>query len=46
MRVYNLPHSDGVLKGICIEPLNLTATEVALSASRKILVGDRMDCSR
>ena len=37
MRMYNPPHPGEVLKELCIEPLNLTVTEVALAldVSRK-----------
>ena len=31
MRMYNPPHPGEVLKELCIEPLNLTVTEVALA---------------
>ncbi len=39
MRMYNPPHPGEVLKELCIEPLNLTVTEVALAlgVSRKTL---------
>ena len=29
MKIYNSPHPGEVLKELCIEPLNLTVTEVA-----------------
>ena len=39
MKMYNPPHPGEVLKELCIEPLNLTITEVAeaLGVSRKTL---------
>lgn len=39
MRMHNPPHPGAVLKELCIEPLNLTVTEVAkaLRVSRKTL---------
>jgi antitoxin HigA-1 len=39
MKMHNPPHPGEVLKGLCIEPLNLTVTEAveALGVSRKTL---------
>jgi antitoxin HigA-1 len=39
MKMHNPPHPGEVLKALCIEPLNLTITEVArsLGVSRKTL---------
>jgi addiction module HigA family antidote len=39
MKMHNPPHPGEVLKGLCLEPLNLTVTEAAqaLGVSRKTL---------
>jgi antitoxin HigA-1 len=39
MKMHNPPHPGQVLKALCVEPLNLTITEVArsLGVSRKTL---------
>lgn len=39
MKMYNPPHPGEVLKTLCLEPLNMTITEVAksLGVSRKTL---------
>ena len=39
MKMHNPPHPGEVLKALCVEPLNLTVTEVArsLGVSRKTL---------
>ena len=39
MRMHNPPHPGGILKTLCLEPLNLSVTEAAkaLGVSRKTL---------
>jgi addiction module HigA family antidote len=41
MKMHNPPHPGGVLRTLCLEPLNLTVTETArsLGISRKTLSG-------